>query len=61
MNSDPVSRLLHPVLLSNVAAADLESRRIVGALLLVWSIDLDENGDTGAARLSRLLGEAIRP
>lgn len=61
MNSDPVSRLMHPALLSNLAGADLETRRIVGGLLLVWSVDFDENGDHGAGTLSRLLGEAIRP
>jgi hypothetical protein len=61
LNDDPVSRLTHPVLLANVASSDLEARRIVGALLLAWSLDLDDNGDAEAALMSRLLGEAIRP
>lgn len=61
MNLDPVSRLSHPALLSSVASADVETRRIVGALLLAWSVDLAENGDVGAASLSRLIGDAIRP
>ena len=60
-NDDPVSRLLHPVVLGQVANAGLEDRRIVGALLLVWSMELAENGDDGAATLARRLGEAIRP
>jgi hypothetical protein len=60
-NDDPMSRLLHPVVLGQVANAGLEDRRIVGALLLVWSMELAENGDEGAATLARRLGEAIRP
>lgn len=60
-NNDPVSRLLHPVVLREVAGAGLEDRRIVGALLLVWSVELAENGDDSAAILARRLGEAIRP
>jgi hypothetical protein len=60
-NDDPVSRLLHPVVLREIATAGLEERRIVGALLLVWSVQMAENGDVDAARLSRRLGEAIRP
>jgi hypothetical protein len=61
MNLDPVSRLSHPALLSSVASADLETRRVVGSLLLAWSVDLAEGGDADAASLSRLIGEAIRP
>ena len=60
-NDDPVSRLLHPVVLREIANAGLEERRIVGALLLVWSVEMAENGDDGAASLARRLGEAIRP
>jgi len=61
VNDDPVSRLLHPALLASVASAGLEERRIVGSLLLVWSVDLAENGDVAAGALARCLGEAIRP
>lgn len=61
VNTDPVSRLLHPVVLREVANAGLEERRVVGALLLVWSLELAENGDTSAAILARRLGESIRP
>jgi len=60
-NDDPVSRLLHPVVLGQIERANLEDRRIVGGLLLVWSVEFAENGDDGAAILARRLGEAIRP
>jgi hypothetical protein len=60
-NDDPLSRLLHPVVLREVVSAGLEERRIVGAMLLVWSVKMEENGDVEAARLSRRLAEAIRP
>lgn len=61
MNTDPVSRLVHPTVLALVGAAGLEDRRIVGGLLLVWSVELDEKGDKSAADLARALGSAIRP
>lgn len=61
MNNDPVSRLLHPVLLAKVSGAGLEERRIVGAMLLAWSVELVENGDVEAGALARVIGEAIRP
>ena len=60
-NNDPVSRLLHPVVLAQVANAGLEDRRIVGALLLVMALELDDKGDTSAASLARAVGSAIRP
>lgn len=61
MNTDPMSRLMHPIVLHAVDTSSLEERLIVGSLLLVMSIELYEKGDDDAAILARHLGEALRP